>query len=223
MDVITYPSGDKSPSRKPFAKWRTFGWQFQVYFLGWRVLYFGLDSIDVYFQGVWLIINQQCFQEMLGEQVMSHCYLNQSWPNLTDWGRDKMADIFKRIFFNENVWSSIKISLKFVPKGPINNIPASFQIMAWRRPGDKPLSEAMLVSLLTHKCVTRPQWVKDMYASRSTNQLQSSNLHFGILIYSIWFCGFAYWTCWLFLPDIHKKTVDMICCLARSHYLNQCC
>ena len=33
-------------------------------------------------------------------------------------------DIFKRIFFNENVWISIKISLEFVPKGPINNIPA---------------------------------------------------------------------------------------------------
>ena len=32
--------------------------------------------------------------------------------------------------------------------------------MAWRRPGDKPLSEAMVVSLLTHICVTRPQWVK---------------------------------------------------------------
>ena len=31
--------------------------------------------------------------------------------------------------------------------------------MAWRRPGDKPLSEAMRVSSLTHKCVTRPQWV----------------------------------------------------------------
>ena len=29
---------------------------------------------------------------------------------------------------------SIKISLKFVPKGPINNIPALVQIMAWRRP-----------------------------------------------------------------------------------------
>ena len=44
-------------------------------------------------------------------------------------------DIFKRIFFNENVWISIKISLKFVPKGPINNnnIPALVQIMAWRR------------------------------------------------------------------------------------------
>ena len=44
-------------------------------------------------------------------------------------------DIFKCIFFNENVWISIKISPKFVPKGPINNIPALVQIMAWRRSG----------------------------------------------------------------------------------------
>ena len=40
------------------------------------------------------------------------------------------------------------ISLKFVPKGPINNIPALVQIKAWRRPGDKPLSDPMMVSLL---------------------------------------------------------------------------
>ena len=57
-------------------------------------------------------------------------------------------DIFKRIFFNENIWIPIKISLKFVPKGPINNIPSLVQIMAWRRSGDKPLSETMMVSLL---------------------------------------------------------------------------
>ena len=44
----------------------------------------------------------------------------------------------------------IKISLKFVPKGPINNIPASVQIMAWHRPGDKPLSEPMMLYLLMH-------------------------------------------------------------------------
>ena len=75
-------------------------------------------------------------------------------------GRHFPDDAFKCISLNENVWISLKISLKFVPKGPINNIPALVQIMAWRRPGDKPLSEAMLVSLLTHKCITRPQWVK---------------------------------------------------------------
>ena len=49
--------------------------------------------------------------------------------------------------------------MKFVPKGPINNIPALVQIMAWRRPGDKPLSEPIMVSLPTHICVTRHQWV----------------------------------------------------------------
>ena len=69
-------------------------------------------------------------------------------------------DIFKCIFLNKNVWIPIKISLKFVPKGPINNIPALVQIMAWRRPGYKLLSEPMMVSLPTHICVTRPQWVK---------------------------------------------------------------
>ena len=69
-------------------------------------------------------------------------------------------DIFKCIFLNENVWISIEISLKFVPKGQINNNPALVQIMAWRRPGNKPLSETVMVSLLTHLCVTRPQWVK---------------------------------------------------------------
>ena len=31
--------------------------------------------------------------------------------------------------------------------------------MAWRLPSDKPLSEAMMVSVLTHICVTRSQWV----------------------------------------------------------------
>ena len=75
-------------------------------------------------------------------------------------GRHFADDIFKRFFLNENVSISIKISLKFIPKGPTDNIPALVQIMAWRRLGDKPLYEPMLVSFLTHICVTRPQWVK---------------------------------------------------------------
>ena len=74
-------------------------------------------------------------------------------------GRHLADDIFKCIFLNENVWFPNKNSLKFVPKAPISNIPALVQIMAWRRPGDKPLSEPIMVSLTTHICVTRPQWV----------------------------------------------------------------
>ena len=74
-------------------------------------------------------------------------------------GRHFADDIFTCIFFNENCCILIKLSLKYMRKGPIDNNPALIQIMAWRRSGDKPLSETMMVSLLTHICVTRPQWV----------------------------------------------------------------
>ena len=45
---------------------------------------------------------------------------------------------------NENVWISIKISLKYLSKGQINNHITLVQMMAWRRSGDKPLSEPMV-------------------------------------------------------------------------------
>ena len=86
--------------------------------------------------------------------------INFLWP-LTHWGRDKMAAIFQMTF--SNAFSRMKIYefwLRFVPKGPINNIPALVQIMAWRWSGDRPLSEPTMASLLMHICITRPQWVK---------------------------------------------------------------
>ena len=91
-------------------------------------------------------------------------------------------DIFKSIFLNENVWIPIKISLKFAPKGPINNNPSLVQIIVWRRPGAKPLFEPMMGSLLTHICVTRPQWV---------NSYQGLD----ILRIFLWNCRQAHW--WL--------------------------
>ena len=62
---------------------------------------------------------------------------------------DKMAiivadDMFKWIFFNEDSRIPIQISLKFVLKSPFDKKPALVQIMAWRRPGDKPLSDPIL-------------------------------------------------------------------------------
>ena len=98
-------------------------------------------------------------------------------------------DIFKRIFFHENVWISIKISLKFVPKGPINNYPALVQIMAWRRSGDKPLSEPMMVNLPTHMCVTRPQ---HMNLKRTAIALLSNS--YQVTITLIFFLQHAYST-----------------------------
>ena len=90
-----------------------------------------------------------------------HSFINTLRPRQN--GRHFADNIFKCIFLNENARISIKFSLKFVPKGPINKIPTLVQIMAWRRSGDKPLSEPMMVSLLAHICVTRPQWVKTYF------------------------------------------------------------
>ena len=84
------------------------------------------------------------------------------------YGRHFADNVFKCIFLNENVWILVTISLQCVSKVSINNIPALVQIMTWRRSGDKPLSEPIMVSLLMHICVTRPQWVKTwwlIYAS----------------------------------------------------------
>ena len=123
-------------------------------------------------------------------------------------GRHFADDILKCIFLNENVWIPIKISLKFVPQCPINNIPALVQIMVWRRPGDKPLSGPMMVRLPTHICVTRPQWVKwhmvsadychlqllwNLTAWDVSNIIESSEI---VYVYVI------KWLCVLYWPDI---------------------
>ena len=69
-------------------------------------------------------------------------------------GRHFPDDVFKCIFVKENVWISIKISLKFVPKGPITNVPALVQIMVWHRPDDKLLSlQIYRYITYNHKCM----------------------------------------------------------------------
>ena len=67
--------------------------------------------------------------------------LKQNGPHFPD-------DIFDCIFLNENAWILIKIALKFVTKGSINNSPALVQVMAWRRSSDKPLSVHWWLCLL---------------------------------------------------------------------------
>ena len=59
-------------------------------------------------------------------------------------GRRFADDIFIFIFVNEKFCILIKISLKFVPKGQIDNNPALVKTMAWRRIDDKPLSQPIL-------------------------------------------------------------------------------
>ena len=120
-------------------------------------------------------------------------YINSLRPRRK---RRHYADaIFKCIFLNEKEWISLRISLKFVPKDRINNIPSLVQIMAWRRPGDKPLSEPMMVKLPTHICVTRPQWVNSLWPSAAT---------------------------WWHRYVSTLAQVRACCLTAPNHYLNKC-
>ena len=70
-------------------------------------------------------------------QTLATCIINTLRPRQN--GRHFADDTFKYIFLNGNVIISAKISLKFVLKGPINNIPA------------------LVVRSTTHICVTQPQ------------------------------------------------------------------
>ena len=122
-------------------------------------------------------------------------------------GRHFPDDIFKCIFLNESGQISIKISLKFVPNVPINNILTWAQIIAWRCPGDKPLSEPMTGSLLTHICVTRPQWVKPKQLSvlqLFKNQLNSSPpWHMAAISQTIFLDAFSWMKSFIFWLKFH--------------------
>ena len=89
------------------------------------------------------------------DDLLSDFFIPQqpSIRGLTYWGPDKMGDILQMTFssrfsWTKNVWILIKISLKFVPNGPIGIMPALVQIMAWRLTGDKPLSEPMMTDVV---------------------------------------------------------------------------
>ena len=87
----------------------------------------------------------------------SQVYINTLRPRQN--GHHVTDNNFKRIFLNINARISTRISRMFVPKGRVNTMPALVQIMAWCRPGNKPLSEPMMVRLQMHICVHWPQWV----------------------------------------------------------------
>ena len=76
-------------------------------------------------------------------------------PGLTHWGRDEIDAILQTTFSNafywmKMYWFRLKYHWSLFPR---------IHLTARRRPDDKPLSEPMVASLLTHICVTRPQWV----------------------------------------------------------------
>ena len=65
--------------------------------------------------------------------------------------------IFKCIFFYEII--PIQLSLKFVLKSPVDDKPALVMVIAWHRPGDKPLPEPMMAQLTDAYMPHLGRWV----------------------------------------------------------------
>ena len=88
------------------------------------------------------------------------------WLNTLRWrqnGRQFPDDKFKCISFDENVWISLKMSMKFVPKVRINNITSLVLIMAWCGQATSHYLNQWWFILLTHICVTWPRWVNSCH------------------------------------------------------------
>ena len=83
------------------------------------------------------------FYSELTSLYISTPYTYQVWIYNSIYDMKLTDDIFKSIF-NEGVWISITISLKFIPKGPIDYKSALVQVVAWHRTGEKPLPESVL-------------------------------------------------------------------------------
>ena len=84
-----------------------------------------------------------------------------------------ISDISLFFFLNENEWILIQSSLSFVSKGLIYNIQTLFLIMVWRWQGDKPLSEQVMLSSLTHFSATRQRVIKP--APKKKSNLKNDN------------------------------------------------
>ena len=84
----------------------------------------------------------------------------------------------------------IPVSLKSVPKVPIDNESALVQVITWCQTSNKPLCQPMMATLLMHICTTQPQRVKQ------------------------WFCRTLIWlnfsACYLVFPTFSHSTTKQV-------------
>ena len=94
---------------------------------------------------------------------------------------EKLQTPFSNAFCSMKMFEFfIIISLKFASKGPIDNKSVLAQVMAWRRRATSHYLNQWWPSSLTHKCVTRPQWVKIISTVINMTKATSCNYWVGL-------------------------------------------
>ena len=134
---VEYPS--KSRESKPSIK-EFEGNMFNQIF---KREYLGAETSILYRGGKAILFRGRNSHVILNIFKLSHSCINSSPPGEN--GCHFADNIFTRIFLNEKFCILIRISLKFVPKGQIDNKWALVHAMAWHQIGNKPLPEPMLI------------------------------------------------------------------------------
>ena len=144
------------------------------------------DLLNSIFPGI-IIVSVMTWVQLKVKCLLTHC------------GRDKMAAFSQTTFSSAFSWMKMfEFQLKFhwslFLRVQLTIIHHCF--MAWRRPGDKPLTEPMMVSSLTHICVTRPQWVNEVAAilyNGHISTVQPGKIDYTVFTSElIFFCVFLY-------------------------------
>ena len=190
--------------------WQTFQrWMAAVLFINWQqnqvtrqLHYHDLNHMILFIGALW----------------HQHIEAGQNGGHFTD-------DIVKRIFWDENVWISLNISLKFVRKVPISNIQTLAQIMAWRRPGDKPLSEPMIVYWRIYALLGLNE-LMTLSAQNSpvrrftTQSLMLNCCNYFALIRNLKKKTVDWITCFILRIKCHLYEINFLYCIACSTYTN---
>ena len=196
----------------------------QIPFLTWKLLHFDSNfCLFLWVQNQWLGAEQTSYypNQWWPSLLMHTCITGPQWVNTLRPRQDCRHfpdNIFKCIFFNENVWILIKISLTFIPKAPINNIPALVQIMAWRRPGDKPLYEPMM---LVYLCIYASLCLNELMGILATDLATNweKNMFLKITIAYVCFDIVGFFTC-NHLQSFSQKWEQIMYCFTESLTLN---
>ena len=131
--------------------------------------------------------------------MLYHIEAETKWPQFSRWH-------FQMHFLE---WKCINFDRCFTEVcSQGSNIPAMVQ-MAWRRPGDKPLSGPMMVNLLTHICVTRPQWINAPQASLLPTLSTILTHHLQRRVSFIDF-HFLLWSCLWLIRSIEERNVYLL-------------
>ena len=107
--------------------------------------------------------------------ITNHLFFNTLSPRPT--GHHLANDISKFISFMKFILFHFKFHW-FFPSSPVNTMPASVHIMAWRPAGDKQISKPMIFYFTDTYMRHRPHWRAVLL-----------NYWFGILLYAIIYSG----------------------------------